>query len=232
MDRERCCRRLLMDGVANFRDLGGYACEGGVTRYNTFFRSTSLWKATKEDIARMESLNITTVIDLRYPHEAEEMPDILGENMRYHNCSLMGTVPLERLRVVHSSVPDTRTLSRMYRMMLQHGTREILRAFQILADAEGAVLFHCAAGKDRTGVLAMLLLALEGVEKADIYNDYQCSSLYITEFTDDISGSNVANMQCLIEWMGKKWGSVRRYLENIGVSGEIARKIHAKFVNN
>ena len=76
----------------------------------------------------------------------------------------------------------------------------------------------------------MLLLAMTGVEKTDIYNDYQCSSLYITEFTEDISGSNVSNMQNLVEWMEQKWGGAMKYLESIGVSGEIVRKIHEKFV--
>lgn len=56
-----------MDQVANFRDLGGYACDGGVTRYGVIFRSTALNKATEEDIEKIEHLGVNTVIDLRFP---------------------------------------------------------------------------------------------------------------------------------------------------------------------
>lgn len=61
------CRRYRLDQVANFRDLGGYACDGGVTRYGVIFRSTALNKATEEDIAKIEHLGVRTVIDLRFP---------------------------------------------------------------------------------------------------------------------------------------------------------------------
>ena len=70
------CRRYRLDQVANFRDLGGYACDGGVTRYGVIFRSTALNKATEEDIAKIEHLGVRTVIDLRFPSETKELPDI------------------------------------------------------------------------------------------------------------------------------------------------------------
>ena len=69
------CRRYRLDQVANFRDLGGYACDGGVTRYGVIFRSTALNKATEEDIAKIEHLGVRTVIDLRFPSETKELPD-------------------------------------------------------------------------------------------------------------------------------------------------------------
>ena len=73
------CRRYRLDQVANFRDLGGYACDGGVTRYGVIFRSTALNKATEEDIAKIEHLGVRTVIDLRFPSETKELPDRLGQ---------------------------------------------------------------------------------------------------------------------------------------------------------
>ena len=80
------CRRYRLDQVANFRDLGGYACDGGVTRYGVIFRSTALNKATEEDIAKIEHLGVRTVIDLRFPSETKELPDRLpdtGMEMRF-----------------------------------------------------------------------------------------------------------------------------------------------------
>lgn len=93
-----------MDQVANFRDLGGYACDGGVTRYGVIFRSTALNKATEEDIEKIEHLGVNTVIDLRFPSETKDLPDRLGKGMDYINCPLMGTTKLEQLDIVNSSV--------------------------------------------------------------------------------------------------------------------------------
>ena len=143
------CRRYRLDQVANFRDLGGYACDGGVTRYGVIFRSTALNKATEEDIAKIEHLGVRTVIDLRFPSETKELPDRLGQDMDYINCSLMGTTKLEQLDVVNSSVVETKTLHRMYRLMLLNGGKEIRKALEVVADSEGAVLFHCAAAFSR-----------------------------------------------------------------------------------
>ena len=128
------CRRYRLDQVANFRDLGGYACDGGVTRYGVIFRSTALNKATEEDIAKIEHLGVRTVIDLRFPSETKELPDRLGQDMDYINCSLMGTTKLEQLDVVNSSVVETKTLHRMYRLMLRNGGKEIRKALEVVAD--------------------------------------------------------------------------------------------------
>lgn len=221
-----------MEQVANFRDLGGYACDDGVTKYGVLFRSTALNKATERDIEQIRCLGIRTVIDLRFPSETKEFPDRLGKDMEYRNCSLMGTTPLKQLDVVNSSVVETKTLHRMYRFMLCNGGKEIKKALEIIADAQGAVLFHCAAGKDRTGILAMLLLSSMGVEREDILVDYQCSSTYITKFTTDISGSNIYNMKRILDWMEQEWGNVHGYLQQIGVQSEIVQKIRSKFVHN
>ena len=132
------CRRYRLDQVANFRDLGGYACDGGVTRYGVIFRSTALNKATEEDIAKIEHLGVRTVIDLRFPSETKELPDRLGQDMDYINCSLMGTTKLEQLDVVNSSVVETKTLHRMYRLMLRNGGKEIRKALEVVADSEGS----------------------------------------------------------------------------------------------
>ena len=188
--------------------------------------------ATEEDIAKIEHLGVRTVIDLRFPSETKELPDRLGQDMDYINCSLMGTTKLEQLDIVNSSVVETKTLHRMYRLMLRNGGKEIKKALEVVADSEGAVLFHCAAGKDRTGILAMLILSSVGVEREDILVDYQCSSTYITKFTTDISGSNIYNMKWILNWIDQEWGGVPEYLRQIGVQSETIQKIKSKFVEN
>ena len=78
----------------------------------------------------------------------------------------------------------------------------------------------------------MLLLSIVGVEKEDICVDYQCSSTYITRFTEDISGSCITNMQHLLCWMEDRWGSSAGYLESIGISKKNIQKIKIKFVKH
>ena len=224
------CRRYRLDQVANFRDLGGYACDGGVTRYGVIFRSTALNKATEEDIAKIEHLGVNAATE--EVHRNNELAGQLEQDMDYINCSLMGTTKLEQLDVVNSSVVETKTLHRMYRLMLRNGGKEIKKALEVVADSEGAVLFHCAAGKDRTGILAMLILSSVGVEREDILVDYQCSSTYITKFTTDISGSNIYNMKWILNWIDQEWGGVPEYLRQIGVQSETIQKIKSKFVEN
>lgn len=117
---------------------------------------------------------------------------------------------------INGEVKSTRSLYRMYRLMLRHGGEAILGAFRALLACDGAVLFHCAAGKDRTGVFTMLLLALAGVEWADILADYTVSELYLEGRTTDISGSNVHNMRMLRAFLEKKYGSAEEYLLGTG----------------
>ena len=64
-------RRIPMEGVTNFRDLGGFACPGGSTRWNRIYRSAALTDATAADVERLRGRGIQLVLDLRYPHEVQ-----------------------------------------------------------------------------------------------------------------------------------------------------------------
>lgn len=222
-------RRIPMEGVANFRDLGGYACTGGFTRWNQIYRSTSLHKATPRDVEQLQQLGIRLVLDFRYPHEAKTDIDATIPGARNLNFSLMGDFPADNIPV-NSTVRSTRSLYRMYRLILRHGGASILDAFRAVLACDGAVLFHCAAGKDRTGVFAMLLLALAGVDWADIYADYEISELYISNFTTDISGSNLHNMQMLRQTLEQNYGSAWGYLLAQGAREEELEAFRTRFV--
>lgn len=222
-------RRIPMDGVMNFRDLGGFACPGGVTRWNHIYRSAALTDATPEDVERLRRRNIRLVLDLRYPHEAQARPDVVIPGVQNLNFPLLGDFPIDKLPI-NGEVKSTRTLYRMYRLVLRHGGEAILGAFRALLACDGAVLFHCAAGKDRTGIFAMLLQALAGVEWADILADYTVSELYLEGRTTDISGSNVHNMRMLRGILEKEYGSAEEYLLGLGASKEELDAFRGLFV--
>lgn len=222
-------RRIDFEGIANFRDLGGYVCSGGVTKWGVFYRSTSLYKATEADRKRLKELGVDTVVDLRYPHEVKQYPDRLPEGVRWYNYSIMGTVPVEAIRV-NSSVPQTRTLIRMYRQILSYGQPQIAAAIRTLLAAKGPAVFHCAAGKDRTGIIAMLLLRTVGVSSEDILSDYMVSQNYVKWFTEDVSGSHVQNMELLLNQIEEKWGTAKNYLQYCGILDKEIEMLYKKLI--
>ena len=223
------CRRYPMKGIANFRDLGGYFCKVGVTKWGVFFRSTSLHKAVKEDLAIMEQVGISRILDLRYPQERKEMPDVPVKGAEWLGISLLGTIPVEKLQV-NDKEEDTRTLINMYRQIIASSRTEIRDSVKAMIDAKGPALFHCAAGKDRTGILAMLLLGAVGVSQEDIIADYEISHHYIRSFTSDISGSHGSNMYKLLNEISEQWGSVAGFLMECGISMDELSLLIEKFV--
>ena len=222
-------RRYPMKGIANFRDLGGYSCNGGMTKWGVFFRSTSLHKAVEEDVAIMERVGISRILDLRYPGEREEKPDVPVKGADWMGISLLGTIPVEDLDV-NDEEEDTKTLINMYRQIIASSRAEIKDSVQAMIQAEGPALFHCAAGKDRTGILAMLLLGAVGVSREDIIADYEMSHHYIRSFTEDISGSHGSNIQKLFDEIVEEWGSVTGFLQECGISQKELSRLNEKFV--
>ncbi len=222
-------RRYPMKGIANFRDLGGYSCNGGMTKWGVFFRSTSLHKAVEEDVAIMERVGISRILDLRYPGEREEKPDVPVKGADWMGISLLGTIPVEDLDV-NDEEEDTKTLINMYRQIIASSRAEIKDSVQAMIQAEGPALFHCAAGKDRTGILAMLLLGAVGVSLEDIIAHYEMSHHYIRSFTEDISGSHGSNIQKLFDEIVEEWGSVTGFLQECGISQKELSRLNEKFV--
>lgn len=159
--------RLPLEGLVNARDLGGYpASDGRVIRFGRFLRSDELWRLTDADIDFLRDFGVRTVIDLRDEEENAVRPDryIDEPGVSYHNYPLFrgnaaDTEWAERQR--------ERTLVDMYMRAINN--RALLRGvFHTIAHAdEGCVLFHCAVGKDRTGIVAALLMLIAGCDRQD-----------------------------------------------------------------
>ncbi|WP_394962531.1 tyrosine-protein phosphatase [Candidatus Allofournierella excrementigallinarum] len=222
-------RRIPMEGVMNLRDLGGFACPGGCTRWGCIYRSAALNSATPGDVEKLRLRGVKLVLDLRNPQEVRARPDTLIPGAQNLNFPLLGDYPLDRIPV-NDTVRSTKSLHRMYRLVLRHGGEGILGAVRALLACDGAVLFHCAAGKDRTGIFTMLLLSLAGVDWVDILADYTVSELYLEGYTADISGSNVHNMRMLRSFLEKEYGSPREYLLGLGASEGELEAFRRRFV--
>lgn len=173
-------RLIEFDGARNFRDIGGYRSQlGGEVRWGRVYRAAALHEMTAADRDRLESLGIVTVYDLRSRLEFEDHPDPVPSI----NVPILGRYMAENEPPDFASFVDhdqgVAFMTQMVRNMLDHGAVEIGQVIGGLAHAERLpAVFHCTAGKDRTGLVAALLLEVLGVEREVVLDDFQLTDRY------------------------------------------------------
>jgi protein-tyrosine phosphatase len=163
-------RRLAWEGLLNARDLGGYpTADGRQTRWGAVVRSDSPAALTPAGRLALLDYRVRSVVDLRLPAEVAAHPNPFAEpdthGVAYANVSFIDPA-------VPPPGDDTR-LADDYKGMLDRFRVPVAAVMAAVANApEGGVLIHCAAGKDRTGLIAALLLGLVGVAPEMIAADY------------------------------------------------------------
>ena len=167
-------RLVALEAVHNFRDLGGYAsADGRRTVWRTLFRADGLYRLTPADVVALEPLGLRTVIDLRSAPELDERGrfPVDAHPVIFHHLPIIDATWAMGDRPGYDRDEDF--LIWAYQEMLTIGAPRFAAAFDALA-APGALpaVFHCAAGKDRTGLLAALILGSLGVSHDDIVADY------------------------------------------------------------
>jgi protein-tyrosine phosphatase len=174
-------RRVPFEGATNFRDLGGYRTRsGGRTRWGLVFRADSLHRLTAEDLELYESLGLRTVYDLRSDIEREERPNPMPSRA----FTVISRSPDEEGVQVPtdtwtSAADGEQILHDLYVRLIEHASVRIGTLYTELARPDGLpAVFHCHAGKDRTGIVAALLLELIGVERAVVLDDYELTARF------------------------------------------------------
>ncbi|MFN3705312.1 MAG: tyrosine-protein phosphatase [Thermoflexales bacterium] len=171
-------RQLKLEGAHNARDIGGYRTrEGRFTRWGKVWRSDRLSELTAADEQKLLQQRIRTVIDMRFVSEVQRNPDRLANHPGVNYINLPLHEDGSHNVVDTSALPPT--LVDYYRLLLDHTGHNIRRVFEHLA-APGALpaLLHCTLGKDRTGIVTMLLLDLLGVTEETIVEDYLLTATY------------------------------------------------------
>ena len=233
-------RRLIgLEAVHNFRDLGGYpTADGRVTKWRTLFRSDGLYRLRgADDVSRVRQLGLRSVIDLRTEREQREQGIFPTDDIE---------VAFHHLSIVDVTWSDTKTpefddevefLVWGYRDMLDIGSPRFADAMNVLSQTDSVpAVFHCAAGKDRTGVLAALLLSSLGVDDAHICADYgltqdamrrtvEWSRVHRPELAERYANipqaylaADPRAMQIILAELAQQHGSVRNYVREIGVA--------------
>ncbi|GAC1660679.1 MAG: hypothetical protein PVS2B1_18020 [Candidatus Dormibacteraceae bacterium] len=231
-------RRLDWPDCRNTRDLGGLPRRGGVTRMGVLVRSDSIAPLTPAGREALIAYGVTTVIDLR----------TVGEVTRVPNPFATGGGPVYRhLPMIDDSMMvELGAASGMYERYLRmlDGRPYAFRAiFEAVAEAEGPAVFHCFAGKDRTGLLAAMLLSLAGVPDDAIAADFaetdaQLAVRYqewIAAAAPERRGEMREEFRCppdrilgVLEHLTTKWGGVPAYLEASGMKPESIDRLGAK----
>jgi protein-tyrosine phosphatase len=225
-------RNLGLLGARNFRDLGGYRGAGGArTRWGQVFRSDAL-TLEEADFLSFAGLGVRTVYDLRSDPERELTPNRLPD----------GDHVVESLPLISDGSPaptidalladGERFLADIYLHMLEGSAPAFGRILAGLADAPRLpAVFHCAAGKDRTGMVAALLLSVLGVAEPDILDDYELTSRYRTSDRVEAVMERMSSergvapevaagilrtprwaMQCALAQLGARYGGIEGYL--------------------
>lgn len=185
-------RHLPMEGGFNFRDLGGIkAKDGRVVKWGQLFRSDDLHNLTDDDLNYLSSIPIMTVVDFRSEQEIEQAPDRVPSSARYDYPYSITPGNLTTNAADLSSIQsmDMDSVMRSINELLVSDPSSIKRYkdfFALLQQKENTpLLFHCTAGKDRTGMGAALILYALGVDEDTIMKDYLLSNKYITEKYSD-----------------------------------------------
>lgn len=172
---------LPLEGASNLRELGGYETrDGRHTKNGRFIRSDNTNRLTERDIRYLEDYPVVLAIDLRAAKELISAPSLLDghPSITYKNVTMADGLNSEGF---HGVFPDT--MGELYIQMLESSKIRFGRIFQLLTAYmhQGTCLFHCMAGKDRTGLVAMLLLELANVDDDIIIEDYSATQVFQEE---------------------------------------------------
>lgn len=236
-------RHLPVAGTYNVRDLGGYRAANGETRWRRILRADGLHRLDEAGMVTLVDEGVTTIIDLRHADELVQQPNPFGGNkaVRYHNVSLFD-------QLAPSARPGDDLLLDLYKLALAQRQDAIATVLNTIADAPpGVVLFHCTAGKDRTGIVALLLLSLAGVDDTLIVQDYVQTGTMIAPMIEEIiaqaaaRGADVeafrpllasepATMVATLAHLSEQYGSARDYLKTIGLSDATMARLQDRLV--
>ncbi|MDQ1396179.1 MAG: protein-tyrosine phosphatase [Acidimicrobiaceae bacterium] len=246
MDPER---RIRFEAVFNFRDLGGYdTAEGRTVRWRRLFRADGLYRMTAADAETVRELGIASVLDLRTENEigirgrfpVDKVP------VEYHHLPFIDVVPDPDF--YPTPVPPD-FMAGHYHEILHGGSDHVVGALRVLARPEAyPAVFHCAAGKDRTGILAALVLSLLGVPEEVIAEDYGLSRQAMVElqaFLHEHMPEVAANMDriptamlaepetmaLLLQSLRDQYGSVVDFVASLGITDDEVASLRSNLLD-
>jgi len=239
-------RRVTVEGCLNFRDLGGYpTADGGTLRWRQLFRADGLHALSPRGVATLrDEIALGDIIDLR--SSAELALDGRGllerEPIRFHHLPLF-----DGGRAQRNPTADIASLADLYFGMIDFAREPIAKVITVLARTRDPAVFHCAAGKDRTGVISALVLTLLDVRDEVIVADYAATREALDaiverlmssegyqgmfeELPPDTLHANPETMEAFLARVRAEFGGMADYAREIGVDGADVERLRARMV--
>lgn len=248
--------------VNNFRTVGNIKnSEGRTLKEGIFYRSGHLHQLKRKSFKELENLGIKEVIDLRNSKEISDKPDQLPNDIIYKKYSafkdegdqLTKAKKLVLKGKVNGADADKRMID-FYREYVTENPEVIKKIITEILDSDHPVLYHCTAGKDRTGITTALILTILKFDKATIYNDYLLSNNYRSKLVlkrlkladhlhflypqmdlsvlEKLSWVEAAYLDAAFDEINKKYGSTDAYIQQVlGISQNMREEYVKKFTN-
>ncbi len=240
---------IPLAGVNNTREFGGY--EGAGNKFIAFghlYRSGKLSNTTADDLAYLGSMALSDVIDLRSKSQFSSVPDILPEGVLMHNCPLGSDfINDEITKVILGEADGYQVMIDFYSADIEESNiRSWIKAFDILEQG-GSAMFHCSAGKDATGMTAVLLLSALGVDRETAIEDYTKSDIYLADWIEEqvaeaemiVPGggerlrpmleAKPEYMETFLETVERQFGSISNFLRHvIHADVELLQKLYLR----
>lgn len=237
--------RLPLRNASNVRELGGYPSKkGSVTNYGYLLRADDLSKLDRDDIDFLLQYGLSAVIDLRSDSEIITYPDPFNEieNVNYIHIPLIEQDVIDPIFNKNLMKNPANFLCEMYLGIIKNATDGIKEVIDFIAQQEATILYHCTAGKDRTGIISMLLLGLAGVSKEDIISNYMVTEIYIKEamkklenvdeFPKELGMSKPEYIEPVVDYIIETYSSFEDYLLYIGIERNVLDILKLKLNSN
>ena len=233
-------RHLKIPGCLNLRELGGYQTTNGkYIKPRTLLRSDSLHRLPVSSQQQLIDYGIKTIIDLRSSLEVAKEAYLLSNRteIEYFNLPLVH----ENKRNIIESIKD-KTLLELNIHLLQERANSIKTILETVATKQAPILIHCAVGKDRTGIISALLLAIAGVSVETIAQDYNLSDVHLASLYDQMRPQAVReNFTHLLEsppqtmidtfsYLKLHYGGIKGYATNIGLDSHLYQRLQTMLV--
>lgn len=225
-----------LNALYNVRDLGGLVTEeGNVTKAHKYIRGSAKGEMNEDEKAFFYQNGTKVVVDLRYTNEVDKVLSPLRgyEDIKYYNVDMMG----EFFQMREQGYVD---LSDLYLDLLEDSQDKIARVMKIFVEHENeGIYFHCTAGKDRTGIISMLLLDLIKVPREIIVSNYAESYennkdrpgyRHMKEEWKKYVLSNPEYIERALDHVNHKYGSTVNYLYHIGLTEEDLASLRRSFL--
>lgn len=246
---------IRLDCNINIRDLGGLKSNGITVKNKLFIRSASLEKLSSNDIDILKNeYNLKTIIDLRNNYEIVECRDVLIDGVKYINIPILSDRVEGITRNNKVKMDKVPNMCELYLQMVSSDNssvriRKILKT--IMKRGNKAILFHCSYGKDRTGIIALLLLSMLGIDYETIMKDYLytnvlaqdeydrsyeylLSKTHNEDYAGEYSEIHLAKedyLNAAYQYMVEEYGSVLNYIiKGLGISKRKIEKFRMECV--